>query len=75
MIGTDDQAHEVRDDDADKGDRTGERDRGASRKRGADERHPLSPFDVDTACGGSLGADADEVQHARQGGHGRYGRQ
>ena len=66
MVGADDQAHEVRHDDADERDRAGERYRGAGGQRGADERDALGAPTSTPRAAADFGAEAEQVEHARQ---------
>ena len=69
MIRADDQAHDVRHDDADERNRTAERDGRAGEQRRADERDALRFSNVDAARFGRRLAEADEIEHARQRGN------
>ena len=62
MIGADQQPHQVRHDDADEADRTGQRDRRAGGERGAQERDPLRARDVDAARGGDVVAEREQIE-------------
>ena len=60
------EAHEVRHDEADEADDTTHRDRAAGEDRRAPEHGPLRPLDVDPERGGHLLAFEQQVQVARE---------
>ena len=68
VIRTHEQTNEMGHDDADKRERPGERHRRAGRQRRAGKSDLFGAWHVHAAGRGRLGADAEEIEHARQGG-------